>query len=167
MRVLGNVLWHVPGLGFVSAVLSYIFGLIMVATVIGAPIGLGLFALGSFLLAPFTRSLVLRSDLEGDVESKAWKTWSAIVIPLYLPLGLVLFILNIFTMLLVIITAGISIIGIILLVPYLYAFGNSLTTILNPVGMTCVDHVVAEKLKEKKAKKLLKQTKKEHKKRKK
>lgn len=164
MRALGNVLWHVPGLGFISAVLAYVFGLVMVATVIGGPIGLGLFALGSFLFAPFTRSLVPRRDLEGDVESRTWQAWSAVAIPLYLPLGLALFVLNILSMLLVIATATVTIVGIIMLVPYLYAFGNSLTTVLNPAGMTCVDHIVAQKLKEKRAKKILKAAKKARKK---
>ena len=167
MRVLGNFLWHIPGLGFLSAILAYVFGLIMVVTVIGTPIGVGLFELGSFLFAPFTRKLVLRKDIDGDIESKAWKSWSNIAIPLYIPLGLGLFVLNILSMLLVIVTATATIVGIVLLIPYLYTFANALTTILNPAGKKCVNYIVSEELERQKATELIKKSKKARKKAKK
>ena len=46
MRALGNVLWHLPFLGFVSATVTYLFGLLLTATVLAAPIGLGAMVLG-------------------------------------------------------------------------------------------------------------------------
>jgi len=42
MRTLGNILWHVPFLGFLSALGTFIIGGLLTITVVGAPIGLGL-----------------------------------------------------------------------------------------------------------------------------
>jgi len=52
MRTLGNILWHFPFFGFVNAIVVYLFGLILTATVVAAPIGLGLMRFGKFLFAP-------------------------------------------------------------------------------------------------------------------
>ena len=48
MAALGNVLWHIPFLGFMNAIFTYLVGLLLTITVIAAPIGLGLMETGSF-----------------------------------------------------------------------------------------------------------------------
>ena len=56
MRALGNVLWHFLFLGFLSATVTYLLGLLLTATVIAAPIGLGVMELGKFMYLPFGRA---------------------------------------------------------------------------------------------------------------
>ena len=94
MRTLGNILWHFPFFGFVSAILVYLFGLILTATVVAAPIGLGLMEFGKFLFAPFGHAMVSKSELEAK-QNAAWKTYSTIIMLLYIPLGIVLSLLAI------------------------------------------------------------------------
>ena len=63
MKALGNILWHFPFLGFFSALMAFLFGLLLTATVVGAPIGLGIIQFSKFLLAPFGRAMVRKKDL--------------------------------------------------------------------------------------------------------
>ena len=161
MRVLFNILWHFPGLGFLSAVLAYIFGLAFTATVVGTPIGLGLMQLGNYYFAPLTRRVVLREEVVGKYKSKGWRIWSNIVLVLYLPLGLVLFITSLLNIVLLIIVAIPTVVGIVFLFPHVYAIANSLTTILNPVGRKCVYYVVAEEMERLKAREELERAKSE------
>ncbi len=78
MRTLGNILWHIPFLGFLSAFFTFLIGGLLVITVIGAPIGLGLIQLSKFLLTPFSKSMISKSDLNTD-QNKLWKTFGIIV----------------------------------------------------------------------------------------
>ena len=89
MRALGNVLWHLPFLGFVSATVTYLLGLLLTVTVIAAPIGLGVMELGKFMFLPFGQAIVKKSDVVEN-RSKAWQTYSTVIMILYLPFGLVL-----------------------------------------------------------------------------
>jgi len=77
MRVLANILWHFPFCGFMTALTAYIVGGLFFISVIGAPIGLGLFQFGKFLLAPFSYSMVSKKDLNIE-QNKAWKTFGII-----------------------------------------------------------------------------------------
>ena len=47
-----------PLLWFPDAIAVYLVGLLLTATVIAAPIGLGLMEFGKFLFAPFGRAMV-------------------------------------------------------------------------------------------------------------
>ena len=49
MKTIGNILWHFPFFGFVTAICTWLFGAILTATVIAAPIGLGLMEYGKLL----------------------------------------------------------------------------------------------------------------------
>ncbi|MDD5195173.1 MAG: YccF domain-containing protein, partial [Candidatus Omnitrophica bacterium] len=89
MKTLGNILWHFPFLGFVSATLVYLLGLILTATVIAAPIGLGLMELGKFLFLPFGRAMVNKSEINVE-QNKVWKAYSTIIMILYIPVGILL-----------------------------------------------------------------------------
>ena len=142
MRTFGNILWHFPFFGFVSAIAAYLLGLLLTVTVIAAPIGLGLMELGKFYFAPFNRALVKKSAINIG-QNGAWETYSTIVMILYIPLGLVLSILAVIQVGLLFI----SIIGI----PVGIVVAKSIGTYFNPVNKKCVDQAVADELERKKA----------------
>jgi len=142
MRTLGNILWHIPFLGFVSAITVWLLGLLLTITVIAAPIGLGLMELGKFLFWPFGQTMVSKADM--NVEQNAvWKAYSTIVMVLYFPLGLILAVVAIFQ----IVGLFISILGI----PVALVVAKSLGTYLNPVNKICVHSAVAEEVERRKA----------------
>lgn len=142
MKTFGNILWHFPFFGFVSAILVYLLGLILTATVIAAPIGLGLLELGKFLFVPFGHAMVSKSELN-DEQNQAWKTYSTIVMVLYIPIGIVM------SVILAVQVAAlfISIIGI----PAALVLAKSLGTCFNPVNKKCVSQAVADELERRKA----------------
>lgn len=133
MKTLGNILWHVPFLGFLSAIMAYLLGVLLTATVVAAPIGLGLMELGKFLFAPFGHALVSRSDLKVE-QNKSWKAYSTVIMILYLPFGAVLALLAIFQVAFLFL----SIIGI----PVALVVAKSLGTFFNPVNKKCVHSAV-------------------------
>jgi uncharacterized membrane protein YccF (DUF307 family) len=65
MRTLLNILWNVPGLGFVAAFFWALCGVLMAITIIGLPWAKACFTLASYTLAPFGRELASRSDVTG------------------------------------------------------------------------------------------------------
>ncbi len=142
MKTLGNILWHFPFFGFVNAILVYVLGLILTATVIAAPIGLGLMEFGKFLFAPFGHAMVSKSELNAE-QNKAWKTYSTIVMVLYFPFGLILSIIAIIQVVLLFCT----VIGI----PVALVIAKSLGTYLNPVNKKCVHQAVRDELDNRKA----------------
>ena len=142
MKTLGNILWHIPFLGFVNAIIVYLFGLLLTVTVIAAPIGLGLMEFGKFLFAPFSHAMVSKSDLNVE-QNKAWKTYSTIVMILYFPFGFILCVLAIFQ----VVGLFITLIGI----PPALVVAKSLGTYLNPVNKKCVQQSVRDELDRRKA----------------
>jgi len=143
MRTLGNILWHIPFLGFLSALGTFLIGGLFVITVIGAPIGLGLVQLSKFLLTPFSSAMISKKDLNVD-QNKLWQSFNLIVRIIYFPFGLFLAIVTIFQI------AGlfITIIGI----PVALVLAKSLGTYFNPVNKTCVPKAVQNELEQRKAK---------------
>jgi len=146
MRTLGNILWHFPFFGFVSGAANYLLGLLLVATVVCAPIGLGLMELGKFLFWPFGNAMISKNEMKVE-EHPLWKTYSGIVMLLYLPLGIFLTVVS------VVQVAGlfISIIGI----PVALVIAKSLGTILNPVNKICVPNSVVAEIDKRKAQKFM------------
>ncbi|MGA9016511.1 MAG: YccF domain-containing protein [Acetobacteraceae bacterium] len=65
MRTILNILWNVPGLGFVAALLWVVAGVVMAITIIGLPWAKACFTLANYTLAPFGRELVARYDATG------------------------------------------------------------------------------------------------------
>jgi uncharacterized membrane protein YccF (DUF307 family) len=65
MRTLLNILWNVPGLGFVVAFFWVIAGVVMAITIIGLPWAKACFTLANYTLAPFGRELASRRDVTG------------------------------------------------------------------------------------------------------
>ena len=142
MRTLGNILWHFPFLGFLSALITFLLGGLLVITVIGAPIGFGLIELSKFMLSPFSSAMICKDKLRPQ-QNDLWKTYGFIVRIIYFPFGLLLAAL-------VIIQIGllfISIVGI----PVALVLAKSLSTYFNPVNKKCVPKSVAAELERRKA----------------
>src|SRR5262249_43242875 len=137
VRTLGNILWHFPFFGFVTAILVFLFGLLLTITVIAAPIGLGLMEHGKFLMAPFSRAVVSKSELDID-QTPLWQMSSALIMLIYLPFGLILCLISVMQI------AGlfVSIVGI----PVALVVAKSLGVYLNPVNKICVPQAVSDEL---------------------
>lgn len=146
MRTLGNILWHFPFLGFMSALFTFIFGSLLTVLVIPAPIGLGLIQLSKFMLAPFSYSMVSKGDLQ-VAQNKYWKLYSTIIMILYLPFGCILAILTAIQVGFLFLT----IVGI----PVALAMSKALGTYCNPVGKVCVPRLVGSAIERKKEEALL------------
>lgn len=129
MRTLGNILWHFPFLGFLSAAFYWLLGLLLTLLVVTAPLGLGLMEFGKFLLAPFGNEMVSKSDLDMP-QNPLWRAYSTLVMILYLPFGVVFVIVNA----LQVFALCLSIVGI----PVALVIAKSLGTVLNPVNKVCV-----------------------------
>ena len=142
MRTLGNILWHVPFLGFMSAFLNFLVGGLFVITIIGAPIGLGLIQLSKFLLSPFSSAMISKNEL-GVEQNSLWKSFSLVVRIIYFPIGLILATITIFQ----IVALFISIIGI----PAALVAAKGLSTTFNPVNKVCVPKAVQDELNMRKA----------------
>ena len=144
MRTLGNILWHIPFLGFLNATMVYLFGILLTITVIAAPLGMGLMEYGKFLFVPFGRAMVSKSTLDIK-QNKYWKAYSTIIMIIWIPFGLLLSIIALFQI------AGlfITIIGI----PMALVVAKSIGTYFNPVNKKCVHQAVYEEIEKKKAQK--------------
>ncbi|MDX9769375.1 MAG: YccF domain-containing protein [Tenuifilaceae bacterium] len=129
MRTLGNIIWHIPFLGFLTAFWTFIIGGILTLTIVASPIGLGLMQLSRFLLTPFSMKMVSRNTLNKK-QNKLWKAYGFIVRIIYFPIGLVLAIVTVCQ----IVGLFISIIGI----PTAIVLAKSLETYFNPVNKVCV-----------------------------
>lgn len=150
MKTFGNIIWHFPFLGFLQSLAYAIGGVFWCITIIGIPLGMGLFQLSLFTLSPFSKRLVSRHDLEmitGEKQEDVIKGWFFIVRVLYFPLGLLMAIATIF----IIIAQFISIIGI----PCGIVETKALATIFNPVNKKCVPIAIAEEIERRKANNVL------------
>ncbi len=137
MRTLGNILWHIPFLGFLTAAFYWLLGLVLTLLVVTAPIGLGLMEFGKFLLAPFGNEMVSKASLNVK-QNPVWEAYSTIVMILYLPFGVLFVILNAIQ----VFALCFSIVGI----PVALVIAKSLGTVLNPVNKVCVPSAVAEEM---------------------
>ena len=124
-------------MGFINATLVYLLGLILTATVVAAPIGLGLMEFGKFLYWPFGNTMVSKKNLD-IAQNPAWKAYSTIIMVLYIPIGLVLAVFAVFE----VVGTFLTIIGI----PVALVVAKSLGTYLNPVNKKCVPSEVANKV---------------------
>ncbi|MBK6499802.1 MAG: hypothetical protein IPG00_17245, partial [Saprospiraceae bacterium] len=141
MKTLGNILWHFPFFGFLTAAFTWLFGAFLMITVIAAPIGLGLMEYGKFLFWPFGNAMVSKNQLNIELN-KAWKTYSTIVTIFYFPFGLMLTVLAIIQ----VVVLCITVVGI----PAAMVVAKSLGTFLNPVNKICVHGAVSQELERRK-----------------
>ena len=126
-----------------NALFTFLLGTLLVITVIGAPIGLGLIQLSKFLLAPFSWAMISKDDLDVE-QNKLWKSFGFIIKILYFPLGCFIVVITVFQ----IIGCFITIIGI----PVALVLAKSLGTFFNPVNKKCVPKAVEDELEQRKAK---------------
>jgi len=155
MKTLLNIIWHIPFLGFLWALVDAIIGCIWCITIVGLPIGLGLLQFSKFLLSPFSRAMVNQSDvhtMKQTEQNQLWKGFSLIVRILYFPIGL----LGALSALGTIVVEFISILGI----PCGIVWAKSLSTIFNPVNKVCVSRNVYEEIEKVKKEKEIAQFKK-------
>ena len=146
MRTLGNIIWHFPYCGFLKSLLYAIGGLFWCITIIGIPLGLGLFQLSLFMLAPFNKGLVSRKELElltGEKQNEFVKAWSIIIRILYFPFGL----FAAMTSVMMIAAEFVTLIGI----PCGLVEAKALSAIFYPINKKCVPRVVAEEIERRKA----------------
>jgi uncharacterized membrane protein YccF (DUF307 family) len=146
MKTFGNILWHFPFFGFISASCVYLAGLMLTVTVVAAPIGLGLMEYGKFLFWPFGRTMISKKELNIE-QNSAWATYSTIIMVLYLPIGLILAFVAFIQVGLMFLT----IIGI----PAAIVIAKSLGTYLNPVNKKCVHSAVGDEIERRKAEEVL------------
>lgn len=146
MRTLANILWHIPFLGFLSALATFLIGILLVLTVVAAPIGLGLIQLSKFLLTPFSSEMINKKDVKAN-QNKLWLAYGFIVRILYFPIGLVLTVVTVFQ----IVGLFISIIGI----PIAIVLAKSLGTYFNPVNKISVPRTVASEVSKQKAQNII------------
>ncbi len=142
MRVIGNIIWHFPFFGFISAGFVFCLGLLFTALVVTAPIGLGLIQYAKFLLLPYSYDMVDGNEIK-ESENELWKKYSFVIRIAYLPIGCILA----FLMALQVIGLFCSIIGIPVAIP----LAKSLGIYLNPIGKKCVPTDVATALRLEKA----------------
>ena len=138
MRTLANILWHIPFMGFLSALATFLLGLLLVITIIGAPIGLGLIELAKFLMTPFSSKMINEREIHKR-QNKLWLMYGFIVRILYFPIGLICSII----LLVQIIGLCITIVGI----PLAIVLAKSLGTYYNPVNKVCVSSKFADEIK--------------------
>lgn len=142
MRTLGNIIWHIPFLGFLTAFGTFIVGGLMMATVIGAPIGLTLIRLSKFFMAPFSYAMVPSSDVSPN-KHQAWRIFSILVWILYLPFGIVLSL----ALIAQIVGMFVTIVGI----PVAMALAKALPTYFMPINKKCVPVAVRDEIQARKA----------------
>lgn len=143
MKTLGNILWHFPFFGFITAFVNFLLGGLLILTIVGAPIGSGLIQLAKFQLSPFSKALIDDKKLNKE-RNKWWDAYGLIVKILYFPFGLVLALLTLIQIAFLFIT----IVGI----PVAIVLAKSLSTYFNPVNKKCVPEAVAEEVKKREAK---------------
>ena len=129
MRILGNILWHFPFLGFVNVLYAFLLGLLFTFLLVTAPLGLGLLQYSKFLVLPFSYDMVDKGTIEAR-RNPLWVAWSFIIMILYLPFGLLAFVCGMFQC----VGLALTIVGI----PAAIVIARSLPTYFNPVGKVCV-----------------------------
>ncbi|WBV44055.1 YccF domain-containing protein [Pseudoroseomonas cervicalis] len=65
MALLLNILWNVPGLGFIPALFWLLAAVVMALTIIGLPWARACLMIASYSFAPFGRTIVSAEDLHG------------------------------------------------------------------------------------------------------
>lgn len=146
MKALGNLLWHIPFMGFVFAFVYCLYGALLCCTVILLPLGLGYFQIAKFMLAPFSNRMVSKKDLVwiGREDSgTGMKAFSLVVRILFFPFG---------------VFAALSAIGLvvaefitILGIPSALVWAKLIPSIFNPINKVCVTAEEADLIAQRKA----------------
>ena len=146
MRQVANILWHFPFFGFITASLAYLIGLLLVALVVTAPIGLGIMEIAKMLFAPYTRDLVdekVLKDYQEKPRNQLWEKYKTIVQILWYIPGFFLFLGTLFQ--------GIALCFTIIGIPVGLVAIKTSTKYLSPVGKKCVPKSVTDELERRQA----------------
>jgi uncharacterized membrane protein YccF (DUF307 family) len=65
MALLLNILWNIPGLGFIPALMWLVAAVVMALTIIGLPWARACLMLAGYSLLPFGNTMVTAEELEG------------------------------------------------------------------------------------------------------
>lgn len=146
MRLLGNILWHFPCLGFIMSLFSFLTGILLAVTVVGAPIGLGLIQYTKFVLAPYSYSVIDKRELHPNKSGNTlYATLCLIVRTLYSSLGMLFSLWGI--------TQVVVIYCTIVLLPMATPYAEPLSTFFDPVDRVCVPAAIMDEFKRRGAKK--------------
>ncbi|MCM1494160.1 MAG: hypothetical protein NC180_13205, partial [Muribaculaceae bacterium] len=98
MALLGNILWFIF-FGWWNFLLYGLLGIIFSITIIGIPIGKALFQYAKLMALPFGKVIIKETELKGKENvSVIRRVGGMIANILWLPIGIITFILNIGTM---------------------------------------------------------------------
>lgn len=138
MALLGNIIWFVL-CGWWNFLLYGFLGCVCCITIIGIPIGKALFQYAKLMVFPFGKVIVKETDIKGKENVAAVRrVGGTIANILWLPAGVIGFILNIGLM----IACAVTIIGI----PVAVVIAKSCTFLLWPVGARVITKQEAETL---------------------
>lgn len=138
MALLGNILWFIFG-GWWNFLLYGFLGCVCCVTIIGIPIGKALFQYAKLMLFPYGKVIVRETDIKGKENVAAIRRAGGLIANiLWLPVGVISFILNIGLM----IACAITIIGI----PFAVVIAKSCTFLLWPIGARVITKQEAETL---------------------
>lgn len=139
MALLGNIIWFIL-VGWWNFLLYGFMGLLWCITIIGIPIGKALFQYAKLMTLPFGKVIIKETELKGKENVSAIRrVGGTIANIIWLPIGIILFILNIGTM----IACAITIIGI----PVAVVIAKSCKFLIWPVGAKVITKEEWETLK--------------------
>ena len=126
MRVLGNIIWFIFG-GWWTALLYILWGVIFCITIVGIPIGKACFQYAKLMAFPFGKVIVKETFIKGKENvSIIRRFFGTLVNIIWLPIGIIMLLGTIGTMILLCVT----IIGI----PVAIVLAKSCKFLLWPVG---------------------------------
>lgn len=139
MVLLGNIIWFIL-FGWWSFLLYAVLGGICYITIIGIPIGKALFQYAKLMALPYGKVIIAETELKGKENVAAVRQVGGVIANIiWLPVGVLTFILNIGVM----IAAAITIIGI----PFAVVVARSCKFLLWPVGAKVITKEQYETLK--------------------
>ena len=143
MRTVLNILWNIPGLGFIAALMWVLAGCLMALSIIGLPWAKACFTLANFTLAPFGRELVSRRDATGQDTLGTGELGAVANLVWFLFAGIWLMLLHVIAA----VACAVTIIGL----PFAWAHLKLAGAALAPVGKIVVPREVADEIGREKA----------------
>jgi uncharacterized membrane protein YccF (DUF307 family) len=143
MRTVLNILWNVPGLGFIAAAAWALVGCVMALSIVGLPWAKACFTLANFTLAPFGRELASRRDVTGEESLGTGELGALANLLWFLVAGLWLMLLHVAAAA----ASAVTIIGL----PFAWAHLKLAGAALAPVGKVVVSSEMAEQIAREKA----------------
>jgi uncharacterized membrane protein YccF (DUF307 family) len=138
VRSVLNILWNVPGLGFIAAAAWALVGCLMALSIVGLPWAKACFTLANFTLAPFGRELASRRDVTGEDTLGTGELGAMANLLWFLFAGVWLMLLHIAAAA----ASAVTVIGL----PFAWAHLKLAGAALAPVGKVVVSSEMAEQI---------------------